>query len=198
MPQLSLHSPVGDLTLSSEDDAIVSLDWGWGRDQKPTRLLAQASAQLQAYFDGDLTEFELQLAPAGTTYRQRVWAALRDIPFGAILTYARLASIAGRSARSVGQAVGANPIPILIPCHRVVAGGGLGGFSGGEGVITKQHLLALERLSGREREGDSSTARQMPGAACGSPARRIFGGRPEPRLTQPRRCGTVLPSGEQS
>jgi methylated-DNA-[protein]-cysteine S-methyltransferase len=140
-----LHSPIGDLTVSEEDGAIVALDWGWGSaDQAETPLLRRACAQLHAYFDGDLTEFDLPLAPAGTAYRRRVWQALCDIPYGETRSYAAIAAAAGGSARSVGQANGCNPIPIVIPCHRVVAASHLGGYSGGEGLATKRYLLALE------------------------------------------------------
>ena len=144
MPQLSLHSPLGAVTLSEEEGAIVALDWGWARDQDATGLLLQAREQLCAYLDGGLDRFDLPLLPSGTPYRRRVWAALQAIPFGGTRTYQDLAREVGGSARSVGQANGANPIPILIPCHRVVARTGLGGYSGGEGLQTKRTLLALE------------------------------------------------------
>jgi methylated-DNA-[protein]-cysteine S-methyltransferase len=144
MPSLSLHTPLGALTVSQENEAIVSLDWGWGRDQTPTPLLMRAAAQLQAYFDGSLHRFDLPLAPRGTPYRQRVWAALQDIAYGQTCSYATLARRAGGSARSIGGANGANPIPIIIPCHRVVGAAGIGGYSGGEGVQTKSWLLAHE------------------------------------------------------
>jgi methylated-DNA-[protein]-cysteine S-methyltransferase len=88
------------------------------------------------------------LAPAGTPYRQRVWRALCEIPYGATRTYGELAASAGGSARSVGQANGSNPIPLIIPCHRVVAGSHLGGYSGGDGLETKRWLLALEGTGG--------------------------------------------------
>ncbi len=144
MPQLSLHTPIGDITISEEDDAIVALDWGWGRDQAETRLLAAAREQLFAYFDLDLTRFELPLAPAGSAYQRRVWHALRAIPYGQTCTYADIAAVAGGVARAVGQANRANPLPILVPCHRVVAASGLGGYTGGAGLAIKRHLLALE------------------------------------------------------
>lgn len=144
MPQLSLHTPVGDLTVSEEDGAVVAIDWGWGRDQSETPLLIRARDQLHAYFDGTLTEFTLKLAPAGSPYRQRVWAALCRIPYGETRSYAEIARDAGGSPRSVGGANGANPIPIVIPCHRVLATTGIGGYSGGEGLPTKRFLLALE------------------------------------------------------
>lgn len=144
MPQLSLHTPAGPLTVSEEDGAIVALDWGWGRDQTPTALLERARDQLHAYFDGAPVVFDLPLAPLGTAYRQRVWAALCRIPRGETRSYRDIAREAGGSARSVGGANGANPIPILIPCHRVVAAAGLGGYSGGDGIATKRLLLDLE------------------------------------------------------
>jgi methylated-DNA-[protein]-cysteine S-methyltransferase len=144
VPQLSLHSPIGDITVSEEDGAIVALDWGWGRDQGDSALLRRARAQLDAYFDGALTGFALPLAPAGTPYRRRVWQALCDIPYGETRSYQEIAALAGGSARSVGQANGHNPIPLIIPCHRVVASTHLGGYSGGDGLATKRWLLALE------------------------------------------------------
>jgi methylated-DNA-[protein]-cysteine S-methyltransferase len=157
VPQLSLHSPVGDLTVSEEDGAIVAIDWGWGRDQTETPLLLRARAQLHAYFDGELLDFDLPLAPHGTPYRQRVWAALRDIPPGSTSSYLEIARVAGGSPRSVGGANGANPIPIVIPCHRVVATTGIGGYSGGDGLPTKHFLLALEArmLQARARTADT-------------------------------------------
>ncbi|MBW4090320.1 MAG: methylated-DNA--[protein]-cysteine S-methyltransferase [Proteobacteria bacterium] len=144
MPQLSLHSPVGDLTVSEHDGAIVALDWGWGRDQTETPLLARTRAALFAYFDRERSTFDLPLAPAGTAYQHRVWAALQAIPYGRTRSYAELAAAVGSVARAVGQANAANPIPILIPCHRVVAVGSLGGYSGGDGAATKRALLDLE------------------------------------------------------
>lgn len=147
MPQLSFHTPLGALTLSEEGGAIVSLDWGFGRDQASTPTLIRGRDQLQAYFDGELREFDLPLAPPGTGYRQLVWQALRGIPYGQTASYGTLAARVGGAARSIGQANGANPIPIIIPCHRVVASAGIGGYSGGDGVETKAWLLALEQGS---------------------------------------------------
>ena len=122
----------------------MSVDWGWARDQNPTDLLRSAVEQLHAYFDGQLRTFDLPLLFHGTRYRQAVWRALIDIPFGCTTTYGTLAAQAGGSARSVGQAVGDNPLPILVPCHRVLGTAGLGGFSGGDGPATKRLLLMLE------------------------------------------------------
>lgn len=130
--------------MSEEDGAIVALDWGWGRDQGDSPLLLRARDQLHAYFDGRLRRFDLPLKPEATDYRRRVWQALCDIPYGETRTYKDIAAVAGGSARSVGQANGSNPIPLIVPCHRVVASNHLGGYSGGEGLVTKRWLLALE------------------------------------------------------
>ncbi|MFC4169239.1 methylated-DNA--[protein]-cysteine S-methyltransferase [Teichococcus aestuarii] len=152
MPQLSLLSPLGALTLSEEDGAIVALDWGRGRDQTETPVLLAARDQLQDYFDGQRMVFDLPLAPHGSAFQRRVWAALAEIPPGETRSYAALAAGLGSVARAVGQANGANPIPIIIPCHRVVgANGALGGYSGGEGPATKRYLLDLERRSLRQQ-----------------------------------------------
>jgi methylated-DNA-[protein]-cysteine S-methyltransferase len=147
MPQLSLLTPLGEITLSEEDGAIVALDWGRGRDRTETPTLRQAVRQLQDYFDGDTAGFDLPLAPVGTLFRRRVWGALARIPAGETRSYAAIASEIGcASARAIGQANAANPIPILIPCHRVVAAdGSLGGYSGADGPPTKRRLLELER-----------------------------------------------------
>ena len=148
MPQLSCLTPIGDLTLSEEDGAIVALDWGRGRDQQSTTFLLRAVSQLQDYFDGRAVSFDLPLAPQGSAFQRRVWAALGTLPPGETRSYGELASQLASSARAVGQANAANPIPILIPCHRVVAAAGrLGGYSGGEGAVTKRMLLALEQRS---------------------------------------------------
>ena len=144
MPQLSLHTPLGAVTLSEDAGTIVAVDWGWGRDQTATPLLVRARDQVQEYFDGERTSFDLPLAPHGSPYRRRVWAALAAIPYGETRTYAQVALAAGGGPRSVGAANAVNPIPLLIPCHRVVATRGLGGYSGADGPETKRFLLALE------------------------------------------------------
>jgi methylated-DNA-[protein]-cysteine S-methyltransferase len=144
LPQLSLHSPLGALTVSQEDDELVALDWGWAGDQHETTLLRQARAQLHAYFDHELDAFDLPLAPAGTAFRLKVWDALRRIPFAATRTYGDIAGEVGGCARSIGQANRNNPLPILIPCHRVVARNGIGGFTAEGGIETKRFLLDHE------------------------------------------------------
>ena len=145
MPQLSMHSPLGDITVSEENGVIVSVDWGWSSMQQETPLLRRACDQLEKYFDGTRHEFDLPLAPEGTAFQKRVWKAMRDIPSGATRTYGDIARIIDSAPRAVGQACGRNPIPIFIPCHRVLGShGSIGGYSGGEGLATKRGLLRLE------------------------------------------------------
>lgn len=144
MPQLSFHSQIGELTVSEEGGILVSLDWGWGQDQSQTMLLKEARDQLIAYFDGSLRTFDLPLRPAGTLFQNKVWAAMQSIPYGETRTYGQVAKKLRSAARAVGTACGANPIPIIIPCHRIVAASGLGGYSGDGGLVTKQTLLKLE------------------------------------------------------
>lgn len=144
-PQLSCPSPVGDLTVSEDGGAIVALDFGRGMTQTRTALLDEAVAQLTAYFDGSLSEFDLPLNPHGTPFQKNVWDLMCAIPYGGMRAYADLARDLKSAARAVGGACGANPIPVIIPCHRVLAAGGkMGGFSGGEGIPTKVALLRLE------------------------------------------------------
>jgi methylated-DNA-[protein]-cysteine S-methyltransferase len=145
MPQLSLHTPLGEVTISEDGGAIVALDWGRGRDQEATPLLREACDQLQKYFDGKRMSFDLPLAPEGSDFQKRVWAALCAIPPGETRSYADVARTIGSAPRAVGGANGANPIPLIIPCHRVIAAdGSLGGYSGGDGPATKRYLLDHE------------------------------------------------------
>jgi len=144
MPSLSIPSPVGQLTIEEEDDAIVAIRWGNSARPNGSPLLAEAARQLAAYFAGELTDFNLPLAPAGSPFEQRVWAAMQVIPYGQTRCYGDLAMTVGSAPRAVGGACGKNPIPIVIPCHRVLAKTGLGGYSGEGGLETKQRLLALE------------------------------------------------------
>ena len=145
MPQLSLHTPLGEVTISEDGGTIVALDWGRGRDQEATPLLREACGQLQDYFDGKRMSFDLPLAPEGSDFQKRVWAALCAIPPGETRSYADIARAIGSAPRAVGGANGANPIPLFIPCHRVIAAdGSLGGYSGGDGPATKRFLLDHE------------------------------------------------------
>jgi methylated-DNA-[protein]-cysteine S-methyltransferase len=149
MPSLSMPSPVGRLTIEEEDEAVVAIRWGNGDPNNMqlgngSPLLAEATRQLEAYFAGKLTDFDLPLSPAGSRFEQRVWAAMQTIPYGQTRCYGDLAEAVGSAPRAVGRACGKNPIPIVIPCHRVLARAGLGGYSGEGGLVTKERLLTLE------------------------------------------------------
>ena len=140
------ESPIGRLAIHTRGDAIVVLDWVTTDPARPkTALEAEATYQLAAYFAGKLKSFDLPLAPDGTLHQKKVWAEMSRVPFGSLRTYGDLAKIIGSGAQAIGTACSKNPIPIIVPCHRIVAtGGGIGGYSGHGGVSTKQTLLALE------------------------------------------------------
>lgn len=144
---LIVPSPFGPLTVIEEDGALVALDWqGGGACRPPTSLLATAADQLAAYFAGDRKDFDLPVAPRGSAHDRAVWRAMCAIPWGETRTYGEVARGIGSSPRAVGGACGANPLPIIVPCHRILAAGGrLGGYSGAGGGATKRALLALER-----------------------------------------------------
>lgn len=143
----SLDSPLGPLTVQTRGDAITALRWQAGAADD-TPLLRRAAQQLAAYFAGHLTQFDLPLRPQGSAFQQQVCTAIAEIPFGETRTYGDLARQLGVPAQAVGQGCGANPIPVLIPCHRVLAKSGLGGFSGGTGLETKIWLLKHEGAAG--------------------------------------------------
>ena len=145
-----IDSPVGGLLVEEADGAIVRLDWQDGPIIEPeAEVLKAAIDQLRAYFAGSLTVFDLPLNPAGTAFQQTVHAAMLAIPFGQTRSYGDIAKDLGVPPQPIGQACGANPIPVIIPCHRVLAAHGkLGGFSGQGGVETKIALLRHERAAG--------------------------------------------------
>ncbi|HSH43691.1 MAG TPA: methylated-DNA--[protein]-cysteine S-methyltransferase, partial [Arenicellales bacterium] len=137
-----LDSPVGPLLVAGDGERIHLISFPAGRRarqpdrdwRRDDRAFTEASAQLRAYFAGSLTRFDLPLRFAGTDFQNKVWSALRDIPFGETVSYGELARRIGRpgASRAVGAANGANPLPIVVPCHRVVgADGSLTGFGGG-------------------------------------------------------------------
>lgn len=144
MSHVVYESPVGPLTVREEDGAIVEIAFAARPDGAETPLLAAACAQLHAYFHAGLAAFDLPLRPAGTPYQRRVWDAMLRIPRGQVRTYGDLARMIDSGPRPIGMACGRNPIPVVIPCHRVVASNGLGGYSGGRGLPTKEILLELE------------------------------------------------------
>ncbi len=148
-----IDSPVGRLLLAGDGESLIQVSFqagprprqapdGWVADPAPFR---DAIAQLGDYFDGRRRGFDLPLEPRGTEFQRRVWRALTDIPYGKTISYGELARRIGQpsASRAVGLANGANPLPIIVPCHRVIgANGSLTGFGGG--LPIKRQLLALE------------------------------------------------------
>lgn len=146
MTSLSLPSPFGPITVTENDGRIVALSWSGGHgDRSP--VLDRAAEQLGDYFAGKRRDFDLPLA-FGTGFRGAFLRALTGIPFGQTRTYGDLARQLGVSAQAIGQACGSNRIPILIPCHRVLGTGNLGGFSAPGGIETKVALLRHEGAAG--------------------------------------------------
>ncbi len=152
MEQMDFDSPVGNLLLTGDGEAVTGLCWrepAGRRSDCP--ILREAAAQLEAYFRGELQRFDVPLRPAGTAFQQRAWAALLEIPWGETRSYGSQAAAMGmpQAARAVGQANRRNPICIFIPCHRVIgANGALTGYA--EGLDRKRFLLALEGILPKE------------------------------------------------
>ncbi|ANK79552.1 MAG: cysteine methyltransferase [Rhizobiales bacterium NRL2] len=148
MPVTLHDSPLGTIRIESDGAAITALRWsksGWPDAPEDCGLHDRAADQLAAYFAGELDEFDLPLRPAGSNFQRSVWAAMQAIPKGATRTYGDVAGEIGAPARAVGTACGQNPIPVIIPCHRIVAANGsLGGFSAAGGVEDKVWLLRHE------------------------------------------------------
>ena len=157
MEQTVIQSPVGPLTLFAQDNRLTALVFGdfGGYDHLP--LFEMARRQLEEYFAGHRQNFDLPLDPGGTDFQRRVWRALLDIPYGKAISYRELARRVDRPKgfQAVGQANGKNPLPILIPCHRVIAAdGSLGGYSGG--LDRKRFLLDLEGIPYRDKKKGSA------------------------------------------
>lgn len=148
MKQRSVHTQFGDLTVREVDGAITHLDWDWSDQQDDSPLLQEAVAQLAAYASGARETFHLPLRVGGSAFQKDVCRVMSDIDFGDTRTYGEIASELGVPAQAVGQACGGNPIPIIIPCHRVMGAKGLTGFSGRGGVETKVALLRHEKAAG--------------------------------------------------
>jgi methylated-DNA-[protein]-cysteine S-methyltransferase len=143
--RFGLDTPIGQIIVTLEGEAVAGLEWG----DAPAAafgdtLAAEVTRQIDAYFDRRLKVFELPLKPASGNFAQAIRQAMIDIPLGRTRTYGEIAKDLGVTAQAVGQGCGANTIPIIVPCHRVLAKCGLGGFSGGRGIETKVALLRLE------------------------------------------------------
>lgn len=151
--RVSIHSPLGPIALQSDGEFLTGVEIGGSvTSPTPDAITQAASQQLEEYFAGTRTTFDLPLKPSGTTFQESVWAALQDIPYGQTTSYGEVGRRVGKpgSARAVGGAVGANPLPIVIPCHRVLSSTlHITGYSGGDGIPTKEKLLALENISFR-------------------------------------------------
>lgn len=143
MPALTLDTPTGPFTVTETDGAITSANWG-GNSDDHTPLLDKAAAQIAAYFDHALEAFDLPLRVNASQFQKDLCAAMLDIRFGETRTYGDIAKDLNVPAQAVGQGCGGNPIPLIIPCHRVLAASNLGGFSGIYGVETKVTLLKHE------------------------------------------------------
>jgi methylated-DNA-[protein]-cysteine S-methyltransferase len=148
MPQTVVDSPIGPLGLVASDFALQSVMFHAGRLKADgdSPVLDEAGRQLDAYFAGELLEFDLPLELHGTAFNERCWLALASIPYGQTVSYgeqARRLGLGPDAARAVGAANGRNPLPLVLPCHRVIgADGSLTGFGGG--LETKRYLLELE------------------------------------------------------
>jgi len=154
-----MDSPIGRLEIIARGDSIVGLtierDGKLPHDSTPettSAVLAMATRQLGEYFAGKRREFSVPVSLAGTPFQKSVWDSLAAIPFGDIRSYGDVGMTTGRASagRAVGGAVGANPVPIIIPCHRVLASDGrITGYSGGNGIPTKVWLLDHEGIAHR-------------------------------------------------
>ncbi|MEG1982647.1 MAG: methylated-DNA--[protein]-cysteine S-methyltransferase [Alistipes sp.] len=142
----AFETPVGCITLTEEQGVLIALHFCDLDDgDAPTPLLRQAFCQLKAYFSGQRHTFSLPLAPQGTPFQQIVWCALQTIPYGQTCSYKYIAEVVNHPTayRAVGQAIHQNPLPLLIPCHRVIeASGKITGYAGG--LALKQQLLEIE------------------------------------------------------
>jgi methylated-DNA-[protein]-cysteine S-methyltransferase len=142
---LTVESPLGPVTIRERDGVITAIDFTAFKHQRPTPLLHAAATQLAEYFTGARTAFDLPLVPPHSPFQGSIREAMLAIAYGDTRSYGELAAQLGSNPRAVGQACGGNPIPIIVPCHRVLAAGGrIGGYSAGDGRQTKRWLLGHE------------------------------------------------------
>ncbi|MGH6620556.1 MAG: methylated-DNA--[protein]-cysteine S-methyltransferase [Alphaproteobacteria bacterium] len=142
---LTFDGPLGPVTVRERGGAVSAIDFAAGFEQRPTPLLHAAAAELAEYFAGDRTAFDLPLVAPASPFQRRMRDAMMAIPYGETRSYGALAALLGSNPRAVGQACGGNPIPIVVPCHRVLAADGrIGGYSAGKGRDTKRWLLGHE------------------------------------------------------
>jgi methylated-DNA-[protein]-cysteine S-methyltransferase len=150
---MPLDTPIGRLVLECDDDVLIGV-WLPHENRHGRRdvgdvppVLKEAATQLEEYFAAERTDFDVPMEFDGTPFQREVWAELSRIPYGETISYGELARRVGRpnGPRAVGQANGRNPIPIIVPCHRVLASNGIGGYGGG--LKVKRSLLALEGVT---------------------------------------------------
>ena len=154
---MRIDSPLGRIEVTSDGDSVTSLSIERGGElplggepERSNAVLDRAVEQLREYFAGTRTDFDLPVSYAGTEFQRAVWNELTQLPFGGVVSYGEIGHATGRATagRAVGGAVGANPIPIIVPCHRVLASDGrITGYSGGNGIPTKIWLLDHEGIS---------------------------------------------------
>ena len=154
-----VHSPIGRLEIAGDGEHVTALaierggELPWQHEPERSHpVLDRAAEQLAEYFAGERHDFDVPIALHGTGFQQSVWQQLTALPFGAVISYGELGHATGRASagRAVGGAVGANPVPIIVPCHRVLSGDGrITGYSGGEGIPTKVWLLDHEGIPHR-------------------------------------------------
>jgi methylated-DNA-[protein]-cysteine S-methyltransferase len=148
MNRIVFDSPVGRIGVSEEGGEITGLGWNGDAAGEETAVLAEARRQTGEYFAGERTTFDLPLRVEGSDFQRAVCHAILEIPFGETSTYGEIAAALRAAPQAVGHACGANPIPLLIPCHRVLGANGLGGYSGAGGIETKVALLGHEGAAG--------------------------------------------------
>jgi methylated-DNA-[protein]-cysteine S-methyltransferase len=150
MAELTVTTPTGPFTLVEAEGALVACGWRQGPQDttEATPVLQEAAAQLDAYFAGRLTRFNLPWRVDRSPFQAEACALMAAIPFGDTITYGDMARALGVSAQAAGRGCGGNPLPVIVPCHRVLATNGLGGFSGSGGVETKVWLLRHEGAAG--------------------------------------------------
>jgi methylated-DNA-[protein]-cysteine S-methyltransferase len=152
MASTTLLSPLGPITVVANEHAVTSVVIGQEGGSDSSSILDHAVTQLTEYFAGERTKFSVPVELPGTEFQRAVWAELQTIPFGSTASYQELGVRAGlgNAPRAVGGALGKNPVPIIVPCHRILAHDRrITGYSGGDGIPTKEKLLSLEGISYR-------------------------------------------------
>ncbi len=151
MARSVFETPLGRVLAVADDEGVCSLDFDTTEPlmREENHYLLELETQLLDYFSGKRKVFDVQLNPKGTPFQRAVWRTLCDIPYGSVISYSQEAQMLSheKAVRAVANANGKNPLPIIIPCHRVIAkGGGIGGYSGG--IWRKEFMLELERKNG--------------------------------------------------